>query len=262
MIGCDYVFHLAALIAIPYSYTSPSSYISTNIQGTLNVVQAGRELGVKKIVHTSTSETYGTAQFVPITESHPIVGQSPYAASKIGADQVALSFWRSFETPVSVIRPFNTYGPRQSARAVIPTIITQIASGEKNIKLGALSPTRDFNYVSDTCAAFIAIAESNKTIGKVINSASNFEISIGKTASLIAELMNVNIEILSDEIRFRPDNSEVNRLFGDNSLLKDLTSWEPEYNGIEGFRKGLNKTIQWFLNLDNLRYYRPQEYSK
>ena len=261
MIGCDYVFHLAALIAIPYSYTSPSSYISTNIQGTLNVVQAGRELGVKKIVHTSTSETYGTAQFVPITESHPIVGQSPYAASKIGADQIALSYWRSFETPVSVIRPFNTYGPRQSARAVIPTIITQIASGEKNIKLGALSPTRDFNYVSDTCAAFIAIAESNKTIGKVINSASNFEISIGKTASLIAELMNVNIEILSDEIRFRPENSEVNRLFGDNSLLKDLTSWEPEFNGIEGFRKGLNKTIQWFLNLDNLRYYRPQEYS-
>ena len=185
MINCDVVFHLAALIAIPYSYIAPSSYIDTNIHGTLNVVQAARELGVSRVVHTSTSETYGSAQFVPITEDHPQVGQSPYAASKIGADQIALSYWRSFETPVVVLRPFNTYGPRQSARAVIPTIITQIASGQRRIRLGALSPTRDFNYVADTCEAFLAIANCDEALGRVVNAASNFEISIGDTAALI-----------------------------------------------------------------------------
>ena len=190
MTNCSVVYHLAALIAIPYSYVAPSSYIDTNINGTLNVVQAARDLGVSRVVHTSTSETYGTAQFVPITEDHPQVGQSPYAASKIGADQIALSYWRSFETPVSILRPFNTYGPRQSARAVIPTIITQVASGLRQIRLGALSPTRDFNFVKDTCAAFLAIADCDAALGQVFNAASSFEISIGDTAALIAEVMN------------------------------------------------------------------------
>tara|TARA_B100000674_G_scaffold437072_1_gene397653 strand:- start:174 stop:1172 length:999 start_codon:yes stop_codon:yes gene_type:complete len=261
MKGCEKVFHLAALIAIPYSYVAPASYIDTNIHGTLNVVQAARDLGVRRVVHTSTSETYGTAQFVPISEEHPLVGQSPYAASKIGADQVALSYWRSFETPVSVLRPFNTYGPRQSARAVIPTIISQIASGKKQIKLGALTPTRDFNFVSDTCAAFKAIAECDASVGKVINAASNFEISIGETASLIAEAMNVQIEITTDEKRIRPEGSEVNRLFGDNSLIKELTNWEPEFGGREGFKRGLEVTSKWFTNPSNLAQYKPNEYS-
>ena len=213
MKDCEIVFHLAALIAIPYSYIAPKSYIDTNITGTLNVVQSARELEIEKVIHTSTSETYGTAQFVPINESHPLVGQSPYAASKIGADQIALSYWNSFDTPISVIRPFNTYGPRQSSRAVIPTIITQIASGKKDICLGALTPTRDFNYVEDTCKAFIAVYESEKTIGKVINAASNFEISIGETLNLIIDIMNTDVNIITEEERLRPDKSEVNRLF-------------------------------------------------
>lgn len=261
MRGCEKVFHLAALIAIPYSYVAPASYVDTNIHGTLNVVQAARDLDVKRVVHTSTSETYGTAQFVPITEEHPLVGQSPYAASKIGADQIALSYWRSFETPVAVLRPFNTYGPRQSARAVIPTIISQIASGLREIKLGALSPTRDFNFVADTCAAFLAVANSDAALGKVINAASNFEISIGATAALIAEVMNVELIIRTDEQRLRPEGSEVNRLFGDNSRLRKLTGWQPAYGGLEGFRHGLVLTAEWFSDPANLARYRPGSYA-
>lgn len=261
MRGCDQVFHLAALIAIPYSYIAPASYIDTNIHGTLNVVQAARDLGVQRVVHTSTSETYGTAQFVPITENHPLVGQSPYAASKTGADQIALSYWRSFETPVAVIRPFNTYGPRQSARAVIPTIISQIAAGQTSIRLGALSPTRDFNYVADTCAAFLAIASSDTALGQVINAASQFEISIGDTAALIAEVMNAQVEIITDEQRLRPEASEVNRLFGDNSRLRELTGWQPAFGGLDGFRQGLQNTAEWFSDPANLARYRPGSYA-
>ena len=261
MRGCEKVFHLAALIAIPYSYVAPASYLDTNIYGTLNVVQAARDLGVKRVVHTSTSETYGTAQFVPITEEHPLVGQSPYAASKIGADQIALSYWRSFKTPVVVLRPFNTYGPRQSARAVIPTIITQIAAGARQIKLGALSPSRDFNFVADTCAAFIALANSDAALGQVINAASNFEISIGDTAALIAEVMNVELTIETDEQRLRPEGSEVNRLFGDNTLLRELTGWQPAYGGLDGFRRGLAITAEWFSYPANLARYRTGSYA-
>ena len=261
MQGCDQVFHLAALIAIPYSYVAPASYIDTNIHGTLNVVQAARDLGVQRVIHTSTSETYGSAQFVPITEDHPLVGQSPYAASKIGADQIALSYWRSFETPVAVLRPFNTYGPRQSARAVIPTIISQIAAGQTSIRLGALSPTRDFNYVADTCAAFLAIASSDVALGQVINAASQFEISIGDTAALIAEVMNAQVEIMTDEQRLRPEASEVNRLFGDNSRLRELTGWQPTFGGLDGFRQGLQKTAEWFSDPTNLARYRPGSYA-
>lgn len=261
MHGCDLVYHLAALIAIPYSYIAPSSYVDTNIHGTLNVVQAARDLGVSRVVHTSTSETYGTAQFVPITEDHPQVGQSPYAASKIGADQIALSYWRSFDTPVSVLRPFNTYGPRQSTRAVIPTIITQLASGQRQIRLGALSPTRDFNFVADTCSAFQAIAECDAALGQVVNAASNFEISIGDTAALIADVMNIEVEIVTDDQRMRPEASEVNRLFGDNTRLRQLTGWQPAYGGLEGFRRGLAQSAEWFSDPSNLAFYRPGSYS-
>jgi len=260
MRGVDLVFHLAALIAIPYSYVAPASYVDTNIHGTLNVVQAARDLGVSRLVHTSTSETYGTAQFVPITEDHPQVGQSPYAASKIGADQIALSYWRSFETPLAVLRPFNTYGPRQSARAVIPTIISQIAAGQRQIHLGALSPTRDFNFVADTCSAFMAIANCDMALGQVVNAASNFEISIADTAALIAEVMNVTVEISTDEQRLRPQASEVNRLFGDNSRLCHLTGWQPDYGGLDGFRRGLACTAEWFGDLSNLSLYHPNRY--
>ncbi len=259
--GIEILFHLASLIAIPYSYRAPSSYIETNINGTLNVLQAARKLELKKVIHTSTSETYGTAQRVPIDESHPLVGQSPYAATKIGADQLAMSFWRSFQTPVSIIRPFNTYGPRQSARAVIPTIISQILAGKKQISLGKVSPTRDFNYVTDTCEAFKEIAFSDKTIGKIINSASNFEISIKDTAFLIAEVMNSTIEIKSEENRLRPENSEVNRLFGDNTLIKELTNWNPKYSGMDGFKRGLEHTVEWFSKDENISFYRPDSFS-
>ena len=258
--GCDEIYHLAALIAIPYSYISPSSYIDTNINGTLNVIQAAKEFNVDRVIHTSTSETYGTAQFVPISESHPLVGQSPYAASKIGADQMALSFWRSFQTPISVIRPFNTYGPRQSTRAVIPTIITQIASGRSKIKLGSTIPTRDFNFVEDTCKAYLAISKSSESIGKVINVASNFEISIGETAKMIAEVMNKSIEIETEDIRLRPKDSEVNRLYGDNTLIKKITDWEPKYSGLDGFKKGLEITSNWFSDKKNLSKYKPNIY--
>ena len=261
MKGCDVVYHLAALIAIPYSYVAPASYVDTNIHGTLNIVQAARDLGVNRVVHTSTSETYGTAQFVPITEEHPLVGQSPYAASKIGADQIALSYWRSFETPLTVLRPFNTYGPRQSARAVIPAIITQIASGNRTIRLGALSPTRDFNFVADTCAAFLAVAGCDEALGQVVNAASNFEISIGETAALIAQVMNVEVEICMDQQRLRPKGSEVNRLFGDNTRLRELTHWSAAFGGREGFRQGLAITAQWFSDPVNLARYRPGSYA-
>ena len=256
MKGCDTVFHLAALIAIPYSYEAPSSYVDTNIHGTLNVLQAARDLDIRKLVHTSTSETYGTAQFVPITEDHPLVGQSPYSASKIGADQMVISYWKSFELPVTILRPFNTYGPRQSNRAVIPQIITQIAEGKNKIKLGALNPTRDFNFVEDTCKAFLSVARSRNTVGEIINSASNFEISIEKTAFLISELMNHSIEIVSEAKRKRPRNSEVNRLFGCNKKILSLTDWSLDYGGIEGFKKGLKITIDWFTNSKNLSLYK------
>lgn len=261
MLGCDTVLHLAALIAIPYSYHSPDTYIDTNIKGTLNVVQAARELGVEKVIHTSTSEVYGTARFVPITEEHPLQGQSPYSASKIGADQLALSFYTSFQTPVTVIRPFNTYGPRQSARAVIPTIITQIAKGKRRIKLGATTPTRDFNYVQDTIDGFIAMAESEKSIGQVINIGSNYEISIGDTAQVIASVMGADIEIETDEQRLRPEKSEVERLWADNAKAMQLLGWEPSYGGREGFRKGIGETVEWFANPENLKTYKADVYN-
>lgn len=259
--GCDVVMHLAALIAIPYSYHSPDTYVDTNIKGTLNVLQAARELGVERVVHTSTSEVYGTARFVPITEEHPLQGQSPYSASKIGADQMATSFFLSFNTPVSVIRPFNTYGPRQSARAIIPTIITQIASGARQIKLGAMHPTRDFNYVRDTVRAFVAIAECDDVLGQVVNVGSNYEISVGDTARMISELMGRDVEFASDEQRFRPQGSEVERLWADNTRARELTGWTPEYAGMEGLRRGLRETIEWFSDQNNLRRYKAGIYN-
>ncbi len=261
MKGCDVVLHLAALIAIPYSYHSPDTYIDTNIKGTLNILQAARELDVEKVVHTSTSEVYGTAMFVPITEEHPLQGQSPYSASKIGADQMALSFYRSFNTPVSVIRPFNTYGPRQSARAVIPTIITQLASGNNKIKLGALHPTRDFNFVYDTVEGFKKVAESDKSVGEVINIGSNFEISIGDTVNLIADIMNKDIQIECDDLRIRPDKSEVERLWADNKKAETLLGWQPQYGNLDGLRRGLSETIDWFSNPENLKSYKANEYN-
>jgi len=261
MKGCDVVLHLAALIAIPYSYHSPDTYVDTNVKGTLNIVQAARDLDVKKVVHTSTSEVYGTARFVPITEEHPLQGQSPYSASKIGADQIAMSFYTSFGTPVSLLRPFNTYGPRQSARAVIPTIITQIASGKRQIKLGAVHPTRDFNYVADTVAGFIAAMNTDEGTGQVINVGSNFEISIGDTALAIAEVMGVEIEILTDNIRLRPEKSEVERLWASNEKAKKMLGWQPEYGGLDGFRRGLAETIDWFGNQENLSRYKADIYN-
>jgi dTDP-glucose 4,6-dehydratase len=261
MKDCNAVLHLAALIAIPYSYHSPDTYIDTNIKGTLNIVQAARDLGVSRVVHTSTSEVYGTAQFVPITENHPLQGQSPYSASKIGADQIAMSFYTSFETPVAILRPFNTYGPRQSARAVIPTIITQIASGNMQIKLGALSPTRDFNYITDTVAGFMAALTSEKSVGEVINLGSNFEVSIEDTAYAIAKVMGTKIEIVSDEQRLRPKNSEVERLWASNEKAGELLGWQPKYVGVEGFRNGLAKTVDWFKDPLNLSSYKSNIYN-
>ena len=261
MKGCDIVLHLAALIAIPYSYHSPDTYVDTNIKGTLNVLQAARELGVNRVIHTSTSEVYGTACFVPITEQHPLQGQSPYSASKIAADQLAYSFNASFGLPVVIVRPFNTYGPRQSARAVIPTIITQIASGQRQIKLGAVSPTRDFNYVKDTVAGFAAAINSEHGLGEVVNFGSNFEISIGDAAQSIAEVMNVNIDIITDEARLRPADSEVERLWADNTKAKKLFSWEPTYNGQEGFKRGIAETAEWFEQSINLRSYKADVYN-
>lgn len=261
MRDCDVVLHLAALIAIPYSYHSPDTYVDTNVKGTLNVVQAARELGVRKVVHTSTSEVYGTARFVPITEDHPLQGQSPYSASKIGADQIALSFYMSFGTPVAVLRPFNTYGPRQSARAVIPTIITQIASGKRRIKLGALHPTRDFSFVEDTVRGFISAMDCDATNGVVTNIGSGFEVSIGDTANLIAELMGIQVDFESDEIRLRPKNSEVERLFASYDKAEQLMGWTPKYGGREGFKQGLTKTIEWFSDPANLARYKTDIYN-
>lgn len=261
MRGCDEVLHLAALIAIPYSYHSPDTYVETNIRGTLNLVQAARDLGVKKFVHVSTSEVYGTARFVPMTEDHPLQGQSPYSASKIGADQIAMSFYSSFATPVAIVRPFNTYGPRQSARAVIPTIITQIASGKRMIKLGAVHPTRDFTYVPDMVSGFIAALKSDRTVGEVINLGSNFEISIGDTAAAISKVMGAPVEIVTDGRRLRPEKSEVERLWASNAKARDLLGWEPRYAGREGLARGLAETVAWFRESVNLSEYKTDLYN-
>ena len=261
MEGCDTVLHLAALIAIPYSYHSPDTYIDTNIKGTLNVLQAARSLNVERIIHTSTSEVYGTARFVPITEEHPLQGQSPYSASKIGADQLAYSFYTSFELPVITIRPFNTYGPRQSARAVIPTIITQLANGLDVLKLGSIHPTRDFNYVQDTVDGFIAALKAENAFGETINLGSNFEISIGDTVNVIAELMNKSITIETEDKRLRPKDSEVERLWADNKKAADMLHWKPKYGGLEGFKAGISKTIEWFSKPENLSNYKSDIYN-
>lgn len=253
----DIIFNLAALIAIPYSYIAPDSYVDTNIKGTLNICQAAKDNGTKRIIHTSTSEVYGTAQYVPINEKHPKQPQSPYSASKIGADAMALSYFYAFELPVTIARPFNTYGPRQSARAIIPTIITQIASGAKTIQLGDTTPTRDFNYVKDVCRGFVALAESEDTIGKEINIASNSEISISDTLELIKKIMKKDVEFVTDNNRIRPENSEVYRLFGDNSLAKGLTGHKPEYS----LEEGLRETIEWFTDKDNLKRYKTNIYN-
>jgi len=253
----DIIFHLAALIAIPYSYSAPSSYVETNINGTLNICQAAKENGNIRVIHTSTSEVYGTAQYVPIDEHHPLQPQSPYSASKIAADAMAMSFYNAFNLPVTIARPFNTYGPRQSARAVIPTIITQIANGISEIKLGDLSPTRDFNYVEDTCRGFIAIAENDRTIGETINIGSNSEISIKDTLDLINELMGSDVNFIQDIQRIRPENSEVFRLWCDNSKIEKLTGFKPQIN----LQKGLQKTIDWITQPNNLKNYKAEIYN-
>jgi dTDP-glucose 4,6-dehydratase len=261
MKNCDAVLHLAALIAIPYSYHSPDTYIDTNVKGTLNVLQAALDSGCRRIVHTSTSEVYGTAKYVPITEEHPLLGQSPYSASKIAADQLAYSFFASFGLPVTIARPFNTYGPRQSARAVIPTIITQIANGSHAIKLGATSPTRDFNFVEDTVSGFIAALESDGGLGEMVNFGSNYEISVGDTVRLIAQVMDAEVEVIADEDRLRPANSEVERLWASNSKAAQLFGWSPKYSGVSGLRLGLEKTISWFSDPANLVKYKADRYN-
>jgi NAD dependent epimerase/dehydratase len=253
----DIIFHLAALIAIPYSYVAPESYVSTNITGTLNICQAAKDNDVSRIIHTSTSEVYGTAQYVPIDEKHPLQAQSPYSASKIGADAMAMSYFNAFDLPISIARPFNTYGPRQSARAIIPTIISQIANGEQQIKLGDLSPTRDFNYVSDTCNGFISILESDNTIGETINIGSNFEISMADTLGIIKELMDSDVEFITESQRLRPEKSEVFRLWCDNSNILNLTGFVPEI----AIKEGLQKTIQWFTQAENLSKYKHSIYN-
>lgn len=261
MRGCYAVMHLASLIAIPYSYHSPDSYIDTNVKGTLNVLQASRDLNLSQIIHTSTSEVYGTARFVPITEDHPLQGQSPYSASKIAADQLAFSFFTSFDLPVTILRPFNTYGPRQSARAIIPTVITQLLAGRRQVQLGALSPTRDFSYVSDTVSGFIRALNKDGIAGMTLNLGCNYEISINETVQLIAEILGLEIEITSDNNRVRPRNSEVQRLWSDNSLAKKIINYSPEYVGRDGFKKGLMQTIEWFKNEDNLKLYKGDLYN-
>ena len=260
--GTDIVLHLAALIAIPYSYNSPDAYVETNIRGTLNMLQAARDYDVSKFVHTSTSEVYGTARFVPITEAHPLQGQSPYSATKIGADQIAQSFYSTFNLPVATLRPFNTYGPRQSLRAVIPTIITQIASGVRNIRLGATSPTRDFSFVQDTVDGFISSIKCDEAIGKVINLGSNFEISIGDTVSEISKLMGAEVTIENDDERKRPENSEVERLWADNTLARDILNWSPKFEGLSGFQNGLQKTIECFEKPENLTRFKPEIFNR
>ncbi|OHD14642.1 MAG: NAD-dependent dehydratase [Spirochaetes bacterium GWB1_36_13] len=257
MKGCDIVFHLAALIAIPFSYHSPDSYVDTNIKGTLNILQAAKDLNCEKIMVTSTSEVYGTAQYVPIDEKHPFQGQSPYSATKIGADRIAESFYRSFNLPVVIVRPFNTFGPRQSARAVIPTIITQLLSGEKKIKLGALAPTRDLVFVKDTVNGFIKIAESDKTIGEEINIATQSEISIENLAKKMINLINPEAKIITDDIRLRPEKSEVERLYGSNQKILKLTDWKQRFS----FEEGLKATIEWFKKDENLKRYKADIYN-
>ncbi len=253
----DVVFHLAALIAIPYSYVAPDSYVDTNVKGTLNICQAALEGGVKRLIHTSTSEVYGTAQYVPIDEKHPLQPQSPYSATKIAADAMAMSFHSAFDLPVTVARPFNTYGPRQSARAVIPTIITQIANGKKRIELGDVSPTRDFNYVTDTCRGFLALAQCDKAIGETVNIGSNFEISVADTLNIIKELMGSDVEFVTDEQRIRPEKSEVFRLWCDNTKIEQLTGFKPEVD----IREGLQKTIDWITRPENLGTYKAGIYN-
>lgn len=253
----DIVFHLAALIAIPYSYVAPQSYVETNVTGTLNICQACKDNNVERVIHTSTSEVYGTAQYVPIDEKHPLQAQSPYSASKIGADAMAMSYFNAFDLPLTIARPFNTYGPRQSARAVIPTIITQIANNVKSIKLGDVSPTRDFNYVEDTCRGFLALAQSDNTIGKTLNIGSNFEISVGDTLNLIKKIMKSDVTFILDDQRLRPDKSEVFRLWCDNSEMIKLTGFRPSYN----IEQGLEATIEWFSNPDNLKKYKHNIYN-
>lgn len=257
MQGCDIVFHLAALIAIPFSYHSPDSYVDTNIKGTLNVLQAAKQLGTKRVLVTSTSEVYGTAQYTPIDEKHPFQGQSPYSATKIGADRLAESFYRSFSTPVVIVRPFNTYGPRQSARAVIPTVITQLMSGQKELHLGSLTPTRDFNYVIDTAEGFVALAEADSAVGKEINIATGKEYSIGDVAQILISELNQDARIMMDEQRLRPENSEVFRLMGDNKLITTLTPWRPRYE----LNDGLRETIAWFRQPGNLARYKAWLYN-
>lgn len=264
--GCDTVYHLAALIGIPYSYLAPESYVDTNVTGTLNILQAATDFGVNRVIHTSTSEVYGTAQQVPIDEAHPLNPQSPYAATKVGADQIALSYYRSFGTPVMVARPFNTYGPRQSARAVIPTVITQLATQSKagrsgKIKLGATQPTRDFTFVGDTVAGFLAAAKCDAALGEVVNIGSNFEISVGDTAQLIAEIMGMTLKIDTADERLRPDASEVERLWCDNSKAANLLGWTPSHSGLEGFRRGLRETIDWFTQGENQAGYKADIYN-
>ncbi len=253
----DVIYHLAALIAIPYSYVAPDSYIDTNVKGTLNICQAARDHNVERLIHTSTSEVYGTAQYVPIDEKHPLQAQSPYSATKIAADAMAISFYNAFDLPVTIARPFNTYGPRQSARAVIPTIITQIANGVKEIKLGDVSPTRDFNYVTDTCNGFIALAESSASVGQAINIGSNYEISVGDTLNLIKEIMGSDVVFKTEAERLRPEKSEVFRLWCDNSKIKELTGFQPEVD----LHEGLRRTIDWFSNSDNLKKYKSDIYN-
>lgn len=256
----EVILNLAALIAIPYSYHSPDTYIDTNIKGTLNILQAARRHGVKRVVQTSTSEVYGTAQYIPIDEAHPLHPQSPYAATKVGADQLALSFHASFDVPVGILRPFNTYGPRQSARAVIPTIISQLANKSK-VKLGSLSPTRDFSFVQDTANGFLAAAQSDAIVGQTINLGSGFEISIKETAETIAKLMNTKLELVDDEQRVRPENSEVERLHASIEKAKTMLGWQPELKGLAGFETGLKKTIEWFSNPKNLSRYKADRYN-
>lgn len=257
----DVVLHLAALIAIPFSYESPDAYIQTNVTGTLNILQAAKKMRISRIICTSTSETYGTARFVPITEDHPLNAQSPYAATKVGADQMALAFHRSFDMPITILRPFNTYGPRQSARAVIPSIIGQIAAGSRKIKLGSLAPTRDFTYVSDTAKGFIQAMECDKAIGQVINIGSGFEISIGDTVAAIAEAMKINVEIVQDKERLRPADSEVERLYAGIEKAETLFGWQPKFRGLEGFKMGLSKTAEWFSDPANLSLYKMDRYN-
>ena len=258
---CEVVFHLAALISIPFSYEAPGLFIDTNTKGTLNVLQAAMEIGVEKVIHTSTSEVYGTARYVPIDEAHPLCGQSPYSASKIGADHMATAFHSSYGTPVAIIRPFNTFGPRQSARAVIPTIISQLLAGRRSVKLGAIHTTRDFVYVKDTVNGFITVAESDQTVGETVNIGTGHEITIEDTVRIIGNAMSIDVDIETDRQRIRPESSEVQRLVADNSKAKRLTRWKPEYTGTDGFRKGIRETVTWMKKPENINVYKPDRYN-